>query len=98
LTKWYELKKRNSTILGDYMKRRTVGYALFVFIVIVTLTSLPFLVGKIDSIYLLLIMTAIGFLWAILRIYMRKNLVAKKTKGRTSSIIDASVIFRDCGP
>jgi len=74
LTKWYELKKRNLSILGDDMKRRTIGYALFVVIMLVILTSLPFFVGKIDAIYLLLIMTAIGFLWAIVRIYMRKTL------------------------
>jgi len=55
------------------MNRRTFGYALFVVIVIVILTSLPFLVGKIDPIYLLLIPIAIGFLWPILRIYMRKT-------------------------
>ena len=61
-------------ILGDGMKRRIFGYALFVVIAVVTLASLPFFVGKIDSIYLLLVLIAIGFLWAILRIYMRKTM------------------------
>ena len=55
------------------MNRRTFGYALFVVIIMVILTSLPFFVGKIDAIYLLLIMIAIGFLWPILRLYMRKT-------------------------
>ena len=64
--------------LGDIMNRRTFGYALFVVIIIVILTSLPFLVGKIDPIYLLVIMIAAGFIWTILRIYMRKTLQLKK--------------------
>jgi positive regulator of sigma E activity len=55
------------------MNRRTFGYALFVVIVIVILTSMPFLVGKIDPIYLLLIIIALGLLWPILRIYTRKT-------------------------
>ncbi|UCC33377.1 MAG: hypothetical protein JSW53_06335 [Candidatus Bathyarchaeota archaeon] len=55
------------------MNRRTLGYALFVVSMIVILTSLPFLVGLIDPIYILLIMIAIGFLWPILRYYMRKT-------------------------
>lgn len=66
------------SILGDIMNRRTFGYALFVVIVIVILTSLPFLIGKIDPIGLLLIMIAIGFLWPILRIYMRKTSQLKR--------------------
>jgi hypothetical protein len=60
------------------MNRRTFGYTLFVVIVIVILTSLPFLVGKVDPIYLLLLMIATGFLWPILRIYMRKTSQPKK--------------------
>ena len=60
------------------MNRRTFGYALFVVFIIVILTSLPFLVGKIDPIYLLLIMIAIGFLWPILRIYMRRTSQLKR--------------------
>lgn len=65
-------------IHGDIMNRRTLGYALFVVIVIVILTSLPFLIGKIDPVYLLLLMIAIGFLWPILRIYMRKTSQLKR--------------------
>ncbi|UCE44478.1 MAG: hypothetical protein JSV57_03100 [Candidatus Bathyarchaeota archaeon] len=55
------------------MNRRTFGYILFVALMIVILTSLPFFVGRIDPIYILLIMVAIGFLWPILRHYMRKT-------------------------
>jgi len=73
--KMVRVEEENLSILGDDMKRRTVGYTLLVVIMIVILTSLPFFVGKIDSIYLLLIMTAIGFLWAILGIHMRKTLI-----------------------
>jgi len=73
--KMVRVEEENLSILGYDMKRRTVGYTLLVVIMIVILTSLPFFVGKIDSIYLLLIMTAIGFLWAILGIHMRKTLI-----------------------
>ena len=60
------------------MDRRTFGYALFVIIMLVILTSLPLFVGKIDPIYLLLIMIAAGVLWPILRLYMRKTQPSKK--------------------
>jgi len=60
------------------MDRRTFGYALFVIIMLVILTSLPLFVGKIDPIYLLLIMIAAGVLWPILRLYMRKTPASKK--------------------
>jgi len=60
------------------MNRRTFEYALFVVIIIVILTSLPFFVGKIHAIYLLLVMIAIGFLWPILRMYMRKTSQPKR--------------------
>ena len=60
------------------MNRRTFEYALFVVIIIVILTSLPFFVGKIDAIYLLLVMIAIGFLWPILRMYMRKTSIDRE--------------------
>jgi len=64
--------------MGDCVKRRNFGYALFVVIAVVILTSLPFLVGKINPIYLLLVLAAIGFLWVVLRTYMRKKVLAEK--------------------
>jgi len=59
------------------MDRRTFGYALFVIIVIVILTSLPLFVGAIDPIYLLVILIAAGVLWPILRLYMRRTSPSK---------------------
>ena len=64
--------------MGDCVNRMIFGYALFVVVAVVILASLPFFVGKINSIYLLVILIAIGFLWAILRIYMRQKSVAEK--------------------
>jgi len=66
-------KNRQLSILGDIMNRRTFGYALFVVIMIVILTAMPFLVGKVDPIYLLLIVIALGLLWPIVRIYTRRT-------------------------
>jgi len=54
------------------MGRGTFGYVLFVIIAVIVLASLPSLVEKVNPIYLLVVMIAIGFIWAILRIYMRK--------------------------
>ena len=66
-------RERSLGVLGDCMKRRNFVYALFVVIVVAILALLPLFVGKIDSIYLFIVLIAIGFLWTILRVYMRKT-------------------------
>jgi len=57
------------------MNKISLAYALFVISAIVILVSLPLLVGKIDPNYLLFALIAIGVLWFIARIYMRKKTI-----------------------
>jgi len=57
------------------MNRISLAYALFVISAIVILVSLPLLVGRIDSNFLLFALIAIGVLWFVARIYMRKKTV-----------------------
>ncbi|MDH5449668.1 MAG: hypothetical protein OEX77_02040 [Candidatus Bathyarchaeota archaeon] len=57
------------------MNKISLAYALFVISAIVILASLPLLVGKIDPNYLLFALIAIGVLWFIARIYMRKKTI-----------------------
>jgi len=57
------------------MNKISLAYALFVISAIVILASLPLLVDKIDPNYLLFALIAIGVLWFIARIYMRKKTI-----------------------
>ena len=57
------------------MNKISLAYALFVISAIVVLVSLPLLVGKIDPNFLLFALIAIGVLWFVARIYMRKKTI-----------------------